>query len=220
MLRCFLTFPENLEINEISLALGPTQCRSYQFSLKRKLFKVKQPTPVDPVEDELCKKWWDNYRLQYAAVRDLFRYEIDRHKMEAISTSKTDHEYERNRRHELSETWNKETYLAAKDKFEGLLKTLVDKQIYSLFEFQNKQAQSSDNLKASLDAVAMLSEHMITEKNLDDKIDEIMNSDIVDYNFVVDHNGNIVRGTKPLENELHKVDVEEITQDGPLSAVS
>lgn len=66
----------------------------------------------------------------------------------------------------------------------------------------------------------MLTGQMITETNLDDKIDEIMNCDVVDYNFVVDHSGNIVRGTKPIKNELHKVDVEENIQEEPLSATS
>ncbi|CAH8567621.1 unnamed protein product [Schistosoma rodhaini] len=187
---------------------------------KGKFLKVRQPTPVDPVEDALSKKWWVDYRLQYDAVRSLFQYEIYRHQMEAISASRIDHETERNRRHELTETWNKETFLLATDKFERLLKSLVDKQTDRLIDFQNKQAKSSDKLKADLDAVATLTGQMITETNLDDKIDEIMNCDVVDYNFVVDLSGNIVRGTKPINNELHKVDVEGNIQEEPFSATS
>ncbi|CAI2727963.1 unnamed protein product [Schistosoma spindalis] len=187
---------------------------------KGKFLKVRQPTPVDPVEDALSKKWWVDYRLQYEAVRSLFQYEINRHKMEAISASRTDHEHERNRRHELTETWNKETFLLATDKFEKLLKALIDKQTDRLIDFQNKQAKSLDKLKADLDTVAMLTGQMITETNLDDKIDEIMNYDVVDYNFVVDHSGNIIRGTKPIKNELHTVDVEENIQEEPFSATS
>ncbi|CAI2727962.1 unnamed protein product [Schistosoma spindalis] len=121
---------------------------------KGKFLKVRQPTPVDPVEDALSKKWWVDYRLQYEAVRSLFQYEINRHKMEAISASRTDHEHERNRRHELTETWNKETFLLATDKFEKLLKALIDKQTDRLIDFQNKQAKSLDKLKADLDTVA------------------------------------------------------------------
>ncbi|KAH8876802.1 28S ribosomal mitochondrial protein [Schistosoma japonicum] len=187
---------------------------------KGKLLKVKQPTQIDPVEYELCQKWWTDYRLQYEAVRNLFKYEIERQKMEAISASRIDHEHERNRRHELTESWNKETHLIAIDKFEKLLKALIDKQTCKLAEFENEQMKSLTKLKANVDEVATLAEQMITEKNLDDKIDEIMNSDVVDYNFVVDYKGNIVRGTKPLEYKSHELHVEEDVQDDPLSATS
>ncbi|KAK4471600.1 hypothetical protein MN116_005013 [Schistosoma mekongi] len=187
---------------------------------KGKLLKVKQPTQIDPVEYELCQKWWADYRLQYEAVRNLFKYEIERQKMKAISASRIDHEHERKRRHELTESWNKETHLIARDKFEKLLKVLIDKQTCKLAEFEDQQMKSLTKLKANIDEVAMLAGQMITEENLDDKIDEIINSDVVDYNFVVDYKGNIVRGTKPLEHKSHKLHVEEDVQDDPLSATS
>nr|CAH8850575.1 unnamed protein product [Trichobilharzia regenti] len=194
---------------------------------KSKLLKVRQPTPVDPEEDELCRKWWTDYRLQYEATSKLFAYEIYRQKMEAMAISRTDHEHERNRRQELTEHWNRETQLAATDKLEELLKLQIEKQNIKITEFMNKETVFSEKLQADLAAIKMLSEQMITEENLDEKIDEIMNSDVVDYNFIVDHKGNIIRGSKPLQQAKSapsttgvQEEEESVQNDHPMSVTS
>ncbi|CAH8536086.1 unnamed protein product [Heterobilharzia americana] len=188
---------------------------------KSKLFSVRQPTPVDPVEEELCRKWWTEYRLQYEAVSKLFKYEVYRRNVEIIETSRTDHEHDRNRRHELTANWNTETHLAATDKLEKLLDTLIDKQTSRLTDYLNKQSVCSEKLESNLATVAMLAEKMITEENLDEKVEEIMNSDTVDYNFVVDYKGNIIRGSESLQHKPPPdIDVEESVQNDVLSVTS
>ncbi|VDQ16266.1 unnamed protein product, partial [Trichobilharzia regenti] len=114
----------------------------------RKLLKVRQPTPVDTEEDELCRKWWTDYRLH-----KLFAYEIYRQKMEAMAISRTDHEHERNRRQELTEHWNRETQLAATGKLEELLKLQIEKQNIKITEFMNKETVFSEKLQADLAAI-------------------------------------------------------------------
>lgn len=58
---------------------------------------------------------------------------------------------------------------------------------------------------------------MITEENLDAKVDEILNSDIIDYNFCVGYNGNITKGTGSKADFNKNANPNENSEDSLLS---
>ncbi|KER20571.1 hypothetical protein T265_15288 [Opisthorchis viverrini] len=167
---------------------------------KTKLFNVRQPTPVDPVEHELLLDWWRNYRLQYAAVKDLFAYELKTKEVELAAAIKKDDEGERNRRHALNTAWNVETRTQAITPLRSLLEQLTIEHNQRLLDFRQTMSDRVERERARIQAILAAEPNIITRDNIDAKLEEIFNSDIVDYNFMVDHAGRIVRGSKPYEN--------------------
>ncbi|TGZ58963.1 hypothetical protein CRM22_009339 [Opisthorchis felineus] len=188
---------------------------------KTKLFKVRQPTPVDPVEHELLLDWWRNYRLQYAAIKDLFAYELKTKEVELAAAIQKDDEGERNRRQALNTAWNAETRTQATAPLRSLLEQLTVEHDRRLLDFRQTMGDRVERERARIQAILAAEPNIITRDNIDAKLEEIFNSDIVDYNFMVDHAGRIVRGSQPYENpnqEAPSSDTEPTTDSSdPLS---
>ncbi|KAA3672756.1 small subunit ribosomal protein S26 [Paragonimus westermani] len=169
-----------------------------------KLFIIRQPTPVDPIEEKLLKQWWTDYRLQYDAVMDLFAYELRTKEVELAATIQSDFEGERERRSTLNQLWNQETRTQSINHLQALLGTLVESQDKRLLEFKQAVVDDSSKEMNRLEAVAALAPNMITRDNIDQKVDEILNADVVDYNFLIDFKGHIVRGSQPIQGSVRE----------------
>ncbi|KAF8561806.1 hypothetical protein P879_09138 [Paragonimus westermani] len=176
---------------------------------KTKLFIIRQPTPVDPVEEKLLKQWWTDYRLQYDAVMDLFAYELRTKEVELAATIQSDFEGERERRSSLNQLWNQETRTQSINHLQTLLGTLVESQDKRLLEFKQSVVDDNSEEMNRLEAVAALAPNMITRDNIDQKVDEILNADVVDYNFMIDFKGHIIGGSQPIQGSVQEAPSEK-----------
>lgn len=188
---------------------------------KSKRFIVKPAKVVDPIEYELITKWRADYNLQFAAAKKLFQYELQRQQSEEVAAIITDDASERVKRQIANDAWNKETRLQARGQLEKLLATLVNEQHERHTSFESAESARVKQLSEKLAVVSSLSGQFITANNLDAKLDEIMNSDVIDYNFLVDRRGNIIKGSRSITSDREQASPEEreLTQTNHVSTV-
>ncbi|GAA39515.2 hypothetical protein CLF_103734 [Clonorchis sinensis] len=133
-------------------------------------------------------------------ARDLFAYELKTKEVELAAAIQKDDEGERNRRHALNTAWNAETRTQATTPLRSLLEQLTVEHDRRLLDFRQTMSDRVERERARIQAILAAEPNIITRDNIDAKLEEIFNSDVVDYNFMVDHNGRIVRGSQPYEN--------------------
>ncbi|THD27454.1 hypothetical protein D915_001677 [Fasciola hepatica] len=165
---------------------------------KTKRFNVRQPVPIDPEENKLLTQWWSDYRLRYNAVIDLLTYELKVKESVLTASIRRDDEGDRKRRWEVNESWNKETRAHSRPALEMMLNELAKEKQHRLVLFEQKAHENIMANMTKIEELAAASEHLVTWENLDEKIEEIFNSPVVDYNFLVDQHGKVVHGSSPL----------------------
>ncbi|CAL8090830.1 unnamed protein product [Calicophoron daubneyi] len=180
---------------------------------KTKRFNVRQPTPIDPCEDQMLQKWWSDYRLQYSATTSLLQFDLHSKEAAETATERRDDEGERKRRLLLNKAWNNDTHVQSISHLKTILSDLTEAKQKRFLSLREAEKEKLDSVELRISALVTAIPHMITRENIDQKLEELFNSGVVDYNFVVDSRGNITYGSE----RLHKSEQSEAHEQGTTS---
>ncbi|XP_045190321.1 probable 28S ribosomal protein S26, mitochondrial [Mercenaria mercenaria] len=156
-----------------------------------KIFKVREPTPIDPVEAEKMMEWNNHYNTARKSVQSyLVRHsnEIERKKQGNIDEITLSFDQIYAQMTAKNNAWNaktakiREREMASISEVEAIRKQkLAERDIRELEEIRQEAK------KKVLEAKDW-KENFITEENLDDALEEMLNSRS-DYEFALNHDG-------------------------------
>ncbi|KAH9283181.1 hypothetical protein ECG_04833 [Echinococcus granulosus] len=149
---------------------------------KSKLLRVREPRVSDPVETELLSKWWSDYKLQMAAVVETGASESCRVCEKAFDEDLIT----------INEKWNSDTKLGREYYYVEHFNRKIAELLQKREEYDKKEAQRMEILKAKLLSVEGCDKQMVTRENIDERLDEIMSSPPVQFNYSVSERGKTI----------------------------
>uniref|UniRef100_A0A0R3WNF1 Small ribosomal subunit protein mS26 n=1 Tax=Hydatigena taeniaeformis TaxID=6205 RepID=A0A0R3WNF1_HYDTA len=159
---------------------------------KSKLLRVREPRVRDPVETELLNKWWSDYRRQMAAIVDALRYCFE---------SKGDRDSDPYRVNEkvfdeeliaINERWNAQTKLAREHYYFEDFNRKIAKLLEKREKYDAEAVKRMEALRAKTLSMEGQCKGIVTRENIDERLEEIMSSPIVQFNYAVSERGTIV----------------------------
>uniref|UniRef100_A0A0X3Q0L5 Small ribosomal subunit protein mS26 n=1 Tax=Schistocephalus solidus TaxID=70667 RepID=A0A0X3Q0L5_SCHSO len=163
---------------------------------KGKMLRVRQPTPIDPVEDNLLKKWWSDYKLQTVAIGHLLRSTFALKSPDSLPEIVVEQAFDPPLVL-INDAWNCETKKLREEYFvshfsEKIMETLTKRQ-----EYDDREKARVEELKRKFLSMLDGSDRMVTIDNIDSRLDEVMHSQPLDFNYAVDSSGRPVKHQKP-----------------------
>ncbi|XP_052222488.1 probable 28S ribosomal protein S26, mitochondrial [Dreissena polymorpha] len=152
---------------------------------KTKIFKVRKPTPIDPVEYKQLKTWQTHYNTEMKSIMSFFRkhcFLIEERNQEAAKLAPFAERFAAicNK----NDKWNNATAVLREAEWnqkEAMLsermQRLVEQEEYERLEMKERAKVKVQKVQEDLD-------EYITEENLDSKLDSLLDN-IVTYDYAL-----------------------------------
>lgn len=154
-----------------------------------KIYKVREPTPIDPVEYEKMAQWTRVYNTDRKSIRKyLIRYNEETEKRRRIEAAEEPFDDVYKVMRLKNEAWNTET---AKLREAGMLvKSDMDQKRQELLKERDIQEKEEIRLVAMKKVVSAQEwhENYITEENIDDAVEELLDTR-ADHEFALSVDG-------------------------------
>ncbi|XP_065221296.1 small ribosomal subunit protein mS26 [Planococcus citri] len=158
---------------------------------KTKVFRVPQPKPIPPDEAEEMKRLTKVFHTRMKSIKHLFReaYRANATSEEVIQKFEQDKEDHWQKCMELNDRWNQQIAIerAQRDA------EFMEQEIQAAHEFKRKEDEADRKRLEALEEVVRLekeaSAHFVTEENIDEAIERVLNSPPHSFSFAIDRDG-------------------------------
>jgi len=158
--------------------------------------EVLDPTPtIDPAEQEIFDKWNKQYLVDMTHCYELMK---EKSVMDSLDTGETQRAIQQERIHHANmmkenEKWNEEIAITREREFaERSAKEEAEIRATITSTLEAKAARHAE-VMAYVDRLQGESINFITLDNIEEKVNEMLDTPVIDYNFSVDRNGKIHR---------------------------
>uniref|UniRef100_A0A336LUY8 Small ribosomal subunit protein mS26 n=1 Tax=Culicoides sonorensis TaxID=179676 RepID=A0A336LUY8_CULSO len=174
---------------------------------KTKVFRVPTRPVQDPEERAFMFKLSTNYRTQMKAIRSFLHQEVQKASLPSTTSvllkSPEQLELEFQETLKINEVWNAECAKVRAARMEQKLKEQRDYVLERLQAKEERDEEREERIRNIIEQQKIEAKNFITEENIDEAIERAI-ANVVDYNFAIDLDGNMYKGSLSLGKEEQK----------------